>query len=107
MKKTQRRCQICAELVKQDATKCRSCGSTLLATGAWTAPPEPKSGADAVGGWVEATVPGDVGAAGVAVVAGALLGYAVGAWLDPAVHPIAVLVGAAAGGAAARLRGGP
>ena len=30
--------------------------------------------------------------------------YAVGAWLDPAVHPIAVIVGAAAGGAVARLR---
>lgn len=103
--KKQRRCPLCAEVVKAEATKCRSCGSTLGALGAEWSGAEPKGQPAAEVEWPAEPAPGDVGAPGLAVLGGALLGYGVGAWLDPAVHPLLTIVGAAVGGGlAAALR---
>lgn len=107
-KKGPRRCPICAEVVKADATKCRSCGSTL-AVGAgltWSDPDKgkksPKDAAKATDAW-PAPGPGDVGLTGAGAVAGALVGFGVGAWAGP--HVLLVLVGAAVGAALGRARG--
>lgn len=106
-KKGQRRCPICAEQVKAEAVKCRSCGSTL-AVGAGLTYAEParaggKGGkGDKDSGW-PAPGPGDVGLTGVGAVLGALVGFGLGAWVGP--HVLLVLAGAAAGGALARARG--
>lgn len=103
-KKGPRRCPLCAEVVKAEATKCRSCGSTLaLVPGmSFKEPAAGKKGAKGPGGegaW-PAPGPGDVGTVGLGAVLGALVGFGVGAWLGP--HVLLVMAGAAAGGAAAR-----
>lgn len=106
----QRRCPICAETVKADAVKCRSCGSTLAVTAGLSLAEPPRAGkkggkdakASAADAW-PAPGPGDVGLTGVGAVLGAIVGFGLGAWVGA--HVLFVLAGAAAGGALGRARG--
>jgi hypothetical protein len=102
-KKGPRRCPLCAEVIKVDATRCRFCGSSLVnlgfdASGA-------RGGKDKAGGsnapWPEPG-PDDVGIPGIAAVAGALLGFGVGAWFGHVLPPFVAVGGAVAGYALAR-----
>jgi hypothetical protein len=96
-KSGQRRCPLCAEVVKTDAARCRFCGSTLAGMqGLEWSGDEAKDG-KAAGGW-PAPAKGDVGLAGIGAVVGALVGFAIGAWFNaPGVHPAMALAGAAVG----------
>lgn len=105
-KSGQRRCPLCAEVIKTDAARCRFCGSTLATMDGmdWSSSgPGTKDALGAgAGGW-PAPAKGDVGAAGLGAVVGALGGFAVGAWFnDPLVPPAFALAGAAVGAFVAR-----
>lgn len=98
-KKT-RTCPLCAETVKADATKCRSCGSTLFGADlGFPGGDAKRSKKDEPDPW--ATLPregenGDVGLAGAAAVAGGLVTYGIACWFTyGAPLAAAVLVGAA------------
>lgn len=101
-------CPLCAETIKADATRCRACGSTLLATdlafpsGAAT----PAKGAAAADGAWPAPAADDVGMAGPAAAAAGLLAFAAGAWLLEGAT-LAVVVIAAAGATFVALRRPP
>lgn len=101
-KSGQRRCPLCAEVVKTDATRCRFCGSTLAGMQGLEWSSGEKDSPVAAGGW-STPAKGDVGAAGIGAVVGALAGFAIGAWFnDPRIHPVIALLGAAAGAGVAR-----
>lgn len=102
-----RRCPLCAEVVKQDATKCRFCGSSLAGKdlGPLARGKEGKDEVAALEAW-PAPAPGDVGAPGLAAVLGALVTYGVAAWFVSSFALSAlVLAGAGVGAAVGRAVG--
>ncbi len=97
-KKT-RTCPLCAETVKADAAKCRSCGSTLFGADlGFPGGDAKKSKKDEADPW--ASLPregehGDVGLPGAAAVVGGLATYGIACWFTyGAPLAVAVLVGA-------------
>ncbi len=105
---TRRLCPICAAASKADARRCEACGSTLVGLElAWETAPPPRP---AKAGAPAPDAPGEVGVRGVTTVAGALVAYGAGAWLDPlgqGLHALLALAGALAGWQLGRQLDGP
>jgi hypothetical protein len=96
-KSGQRRCPLCAEVIKTDATRCRFCGSTLAGVQGLEWSSDDAKGGDAAADW-SAPAKGDVGLSGIGAVVGALVAFAIGAWFDaPGVPPAMALAGAGVG----------
>lgn len=102
-KKT-RTCPLCAETVKADATKCRSCGSTLFGADlGFPGGDAKRSKKDEPDAWPREGEDGDVGLPGAAGVIGGLATYGIACWFTyGAPLAVAVLVGAVASFGVAR-----
>lgn len=96
-KKT-RTCPLCAETVKADATKCRSCGSTLFGADlGFPGGDAKRSKKDEPEGWPREGENGDVGLPGAAALVGGLATYGLAAWFTSGAPLAAVVVVGAAG----------
>jgi hypothetical protein len=92
-----RRCPLCAEVVKQDAVKCRFCGSSLAGKDLGLVDGKGKDAAVAIDAW-PTPGPDDVGLPGLAALVGALVTYGAAVWFLPTALLVAlVLAGAGAG----------